>query len=146
MLEEPPFPEKELGIAMQLCFSDDKVVAYVNPRALASLLWDFWCLAAKLPRGEDISVSSVGELLDTPGCFPLANCEITLTGEGPIMGHLHNPVAEFLHREPRVDLFVNRLQAERGYQSLQRLGNIEAGKPVEQVELFGRLIFRLIAF
>lgn len=95
MLEEPPFPEKEWDIAIQLCLSDDKVVAYVNPPALASLLWDFWYLAAKLPRGEDISVSSVGELLDTPGCFPLGNCEITLTGEGPVMGHLHNPVAEF---------------------------------------------------
>lgn len=144
MLDEPPLPETEMNIAIHLCLSDGQVVAYINPPALASLLWFFWYLAAKLPRGEDISLSNVGELPDTLKCSPLDYCEITLTGEGPVTGYLHNPVAEFLHRELRVDLFVNRLQAKRGYQSLQRLGSIEGGQSVAQVELFDRLIFHLV--
>lgn len=145
MLDEPPFPEADSDAAMRLCLSDGKVVAYVNPPAMASLLWDFWYLAARCSRGEDISLSNEGELPETPGCSPLSYCEITMTGEGPVMGRLHNPIAEFLHRERRVDLSVNRLQAEQGYLSLQRFGSMEAGERVEQVELFGRLILRLVA-
>ncbi len=145
MLDEPPCPENDFDVAIRLCVSDGKVVAYINPPALASLLWDFWYLAAKLPRGEDISLSNRGDLPDTLEGSNLKHCEITLTGEGPVMGHLHNPIAEFLHREQRVDLFVNRLQAECGYQSLRRLGSSEAGQSIEQVELFNRLILRLIA-
>jgi hypothetical protein len=144
MLDEPPIPETDFGIFTQLCLAEGKVVVNVNSLALASLLWDFWFLVEKCPAGEDISFSNSDGLSGAKDCVPLCYCEITMTGEGPMTGVLHNPVAEFLHRESRVDLFVNRLQAERGYQSLQRLGDAEAGKFVEQVELFGRLIVRLI--
>ena len=144
MLDEPPCPESGKAVATRLCLLDGKVVAHINPPALAFLLHDFWYLAAKSSRGEDISLSNQGDLPEIPGCSPLGYCEITVAGEGPVMGRLHNPVAEFLHRGPRVDLTVNRLQAERGYLSLQRLGNFEAGERVGQVELFGRLILRLV--
>jgi len=60
------------------------------------------------------------------------------------MGRLHNPIAGFIHWDARVDLSVNRLQAEQGYQELHRLSGVERGKRVEQVELFGRLAFRLV--
>jgi len=145
MLDEPPYADPDPAVATRLCLSDGKVVAYVNLPALESLLWTFWYLAAKSSKGEDISLSNEGELLETPGCSPLRYCEVTMTGEGPIMGRLHNPIAGFLHRETRVDLSVNRIQAEHGYRALQRLGGIEAGNRVEQVELFGRLVFRLVA-
>ena len=119
-------------------------MAYVNFSALPSLLWDFWYLAAKSLRGEDISLWSSSEQPDRPGCVALGYCEITLTGEGPVMGVLHNPNAEFRHEERRVDLSVNRTQAERGYQSLQKLGTMEAGQTIEQVELFGKLMIHLL--
>ena len=123
MLGEPPQPtDTDVSATVQLCLAGGKVVAYVNSSALPSLLWDFWYLAAKSFRGEDISLWSSSEQSDVPGCVALGYCEITLAGEGPVGGVLHNPTAEFLHRERRVDLFVNRTQAEHGYQSLQKLG------------------------
>ena len=144
MLDEPPDPDPDLAVATRLCLSDGKVVAYVNLSALASLLWTFWYLAVKSSRGEDISLTNKGDLPETPGCSPLRYCEITMTGEGPVMGRLHNPIAGFIHWDARVDLSVNRLQAEQGYQELHRLSGVERGKRVEQVELFGRLAFRLV--
>ena len=143
MLDEPPLPETDFDFFTRLCLEKEKVVIHINPAAVASLLWDFWFLAAKCPVGEDISVSQRGELPGAKDCVPLRCYEITLTGKGPISGVLHNPVADFLHREPRVDLFVNRLQAESGYRSLSRLGSIEAGEVIQQVEVFGRLVVRL---
>ena len=143
MLDEPPYPEFESAIVTRLCLADGKIVACINPPALASLLYRFWHLAAKSTRGDELSLYNEGELPTLVGCSPLSHCEITMAGEGPVMGHLHNPVAEFLQREAQVYLSVNRLQAERGYQSLQRLGGMEAGERVEQVELFGRLVISL---
>jgi hypothetical protein len=143
MLDEPPLPEPDVDLFTHLCLEKGKVVVHVIPAAISSLRWDFWFLAAKCPVGESIDLSDSGERPGMNDCAPVRYCEITLTGEGPISGVLHNPVAEYLHREPRIDLFVNRLQAERGYHSLLRLGGIEAGKVIQQVELFGRLIVRL---
>lgn len=144
MLDEPPYPESKDAAVTRLCLADGKVVACINPPALESLLCDFWHLAAKSIRGDELSLHNVGELPTVVGCSPLSYCEITMDGEGPVMGRLHNPVAGFRQWEAQVYLTVNRLQAERGYLSLQRLGGFEAGGRVGQVELFGRLIFRLV--
>jgi len=119
-------------------------VACINPPALASLLCDFWHLAVKSMGGDELSLYNVGELPAIVGCSPLSYCEITMDSEGPVMGRLHNPVAGFHQREAQAYLTVNRLQAERGYQSLRRLGGLEAGERIGQVELFGRLVFRLV--
>lgn len=143
MITEPPYFDIDFDAATRLCLADGKIIALIQSSALASLLWSFWFFAAKGSHGAEISFSNFGDLPDIPDCIPLDYCEITLTGEGPVMEVLHNPVAEFLHRERRVDLSVNRLQAEHGYRSLQRFGTLETGNLVEQVELFGRLVVRL---
>lgn len=150
MLEEPSLPEADFDIIIKLCLSENKVVAYINPAALASLLWDFWWLAVRSSKGEDISLSNEGELRDIPECSTLGYCEITMVGEGPVMDHLHNPVAEYREtmasgQRVRVDLYVNRLQAEQGYQALKCLSGMDTSERMTRVELFGKLMFYLVA-
>jgi hypothetical protein len=141
-LPEPPLPERDNLDFAWMSFNNGILVAELNSMALANFRWSLWLMATKLPRGEDIDIWSSQPMLpsETSGA-PIGYCEITLTGEGPVGGRLHNPNAELLHREDRVDLFVNRMQAEKAYQDLESLSGNEIGR---SVTLFGKLTIKVV--
>ena len=141
MLEQPPLPEEENSDAARMYLEGSALVAEVDAAALAFFQWQLWSLAADGSRGEEISISSVKRPAQNQDHAEIGYCEITLTGEGPIFGKLHNPNAEFLHRGDRVDLSINRLQAGAAYKSLKALSSLEVDK---EVTLFGRLVLRIV--
>lgn len=121
--------------------SGDNLIAELDAVALANFRWSLWGLAVTYSRGDDISIWSQEPPARGQDYTEIGYCEVTLTGEGPAFGKLHNPNADFLHRGDRVDFFVNRLQAEYAYQNLETLTGTEVG---QEATLFGRLIVRVV--
>ncbi len=141
-LPEPPLPENCSNPVVWMSLINGKLVVELNLAALAEFRYDVWWLATKGSFKEDMSIWS-SQLLLPPEAIgvPIGYCEITLSGEGPIGGRLHNPNAELLHREDRVDLFVNRTQAEKAYQDLESLSGNKIG---QSVTLFGKLTIKFV--
>ena len=141
-LPEPPLPERDDLDFAWMSLSNGILLVELNPMALANFRWSLWLLVTGLPRGEDIDIWSSRLMLPPEASgAPIGYCEITLTGEGPVGGRLHNPNAEMLHREDRVDLFVNRMQAEKAYQDLESLSGNKIG---QSVTLFGKLTIKVV--
>ena len=111
MLQQPPLPDDESHHAARMYLSSDNIIAELNAVALANFRWSLWFLATTCPRGEDINIWSKEPPVPNHDHTEIHLCEMTLTGEGPVLGKLHNPNTEFLHRGDRVDLSVNRFQA-----------------------------------
>ncbi len=141
MLQQPPLPDDESHHAARMYVDDKCLIAELNAVALANFRWSLWFLATTCPRGEDIDIWSSEPPAQNQEHTSIGYCEITLTGEGPVFGKLHNPNAEILHRGDRVDFSVNRLQAEQAYQNLEALSGEEIG---QEAILFGRLIVRVV--
>lgn len=113
----------------------------LNTVALANFRWSIHFLATTCPCGEDIDIWSDERPSPSQDYTAIDYCEITLTGEGPVRGKPHNPDDKFLHRGDRVDLFVNRMQAEEAYRSLDALSVEEIG---QEATLFGKLVVRVV--
>ena len=140
-LPEPLLPEDDNDHAARMYMTNSTVVAELDPVALANFRWSLWNLATTLPLGEDIDIWSDQVMLAELGSISIKYCEITLIGEGPVGARLHNSNAELLHRGDRVDLSVNRLQAEKAYQDLESLNGNEIG---HLVTLFGKLTIKVV--
>ena len=142
MLPEPPLPERDDLDFVWMSLNNGILVAELNSIALANFRWSLWLMATKLPPGEDIDLWSSPIMLPSEASSaPIGYCEVTLTGEGPVSGRLHNPNTELLHREDRVDLSVNRMQAKKAYRDLEQLSGAESG---QAVTLFGKLIVKVV--
>lgn len=140
MLKQPPFPEDESDHAARMYLSGDNLIVKLNAVALANFRWSLWWLATTCPCGEDIGIWAEEQPEQHQDPEEIGYCEITLAGEGPVFGKLHNPNAEFLHRDERIDLFVNRSQVEVSCQSLEAFSGTVIG---QNVLLFGRLLVRV---
>ncbi|MGI4792105.1 MAG: hypothetical protein ACRYFS_25055 [Janthinobacterium lividum] len=140
LYKQPPLEERNGTVRMHL--KENILFVEFDAIELANFRWSLWWLATTCPDGEDITIWVRGTLIHKQEGSAISYCEITLIGEGPVGQILHNPNNDgFLQRGDRMDLFVNRAQAQEAYRSLRKLNGKKIG---QQASLFGILNVRII--